>query len=557
MKKPYSLSLLLLTTIAAWAQGPNGTGTYYQTADGLSGQALKTALCTIIKNPDVDSYDQLWTDYKYTDRRDDGLLWDMYSNVTNFVIGGECQGATIHGEGSSYNREHSMPKSWFGSDNDKTLMYSDIMHVVPVDGKTNSTRNNFPYGPNNGDKNHSENYFSKLGTCTINGYTKTVFEPNDEYKGDLARIYFYMLTCYEDLVTTWSSVSNGVDEIFSGNSYTPLNAWAMDMLLQWAKDDPVSQKEIDRNNTVYRIQGNRNPFVDFPGLEEYVWGSKTTTTLQYDNFSGATYGGAVITEDPEPYDPSFATTVSGTQRYEKVDWAGALQPGERYIIVYSPSDITDTDDEAIEGTAMGAATKISANPVREQVAVNITATAPEDAETAATATSVATVSTSVSTTGKPYELVLGGKRGAYTLYDPAARNYLALTSDANQLHTSTDATSEQAQWTIKFSKGEVSIRSKVFDRGIYYNKTSPRFATYGGKSQYVGGIQLFRNLTVEPTGIQHPSSATHHPSPNTHHPYRVFTPQGTLVRQAANYRDALQGLPRGLYIVNGRCVAVP
>lgn len=522
MRKLYTITLLLLTSIGTWAQGPNGTGTYYQSADGKSGQALKTALFEIIKNPDVDTYDQLWTDYKYTDRREDGLLWDMYSNITDFVIGGDKQGVTISGEGSSYNREHSLPKSWFSSE---APMYSDAMHVVPVDGRTNSMRNNFPYGPNNADKNKSANGFSKLGTCTYPGYTKTVFEPNDEYKGDLARIYFYMMTCYEDNISQWSSVSNGVDEIFSNDAYSPFNSWVMQMLMEWAENDPISQKEIDRNNVVYKIQGNRNPFIDFPGLEKYIWGDKTTATLDYDSYDGATYGGAVIMENDEPFNPEGEAASTTTQKYQKVDWNGEVEPGSRYILVYQDADVS---------RAMGAVTKIGSAPVREYIDVTI------DGET---------VETEVSSTGKPYEFVIGGKRGEYTLYDPAAMNYISINSDANQLHTTTDATTDNAKWTIKFSKGTVLIRNKAFDRGIYYNRSTPRFASYGGPSSYVAAAQLYKNTTATPTTI-------HAVTTTTGRGYNVYSVQGTMVRTCATYQDAVNSLPRGIYIVNGRKVVV-
>ena len=169
----------------ACAQGPNGSGTYYQAADGQKGFGLKTALYEIIKNPEVVGYGDLWQAYKETE-------------------GGIYQGANIDkkGEGYSYNREHSFPKSWF---HEYSPMFSDIVHVIPTDGYVNTRRNNNPYGTTNGEAFTTANGFSKLGRCTWSGYTGTVFEPNDEYKGDLARIYFYMATCYEDSIMKWSS----------------------------------------------------------------------------------------------------------------------------------------------------------------------------------------------------------------------------------------------------------------------------------------------------------------------------------------------------------------
>lgn len=523
MKKIFTLAtLLFILILRVWAQGPNGTGTYYLGANGKSGAELKTALFHIIKNPDVDSYDQLWIDYKYTDKREDSFLWDMYSDITNYIIGGECQGATISGEGTSYNREHSLPKSWFNS---SEPMYTDIMHVVPVDGYTNSWRNNFPYGTNAGDKRTSENGFSKLGTCTLDGYAKTVFEPNDEYKGDFARIYFYMATCYEDKITGWTSVSNGIDEIFSKDAYTPYASWMIDMLMEWAKNDPVSQKEIDRNNAVYKIQGNRNPFVDFPGLENYVWGDQKTTTLAYDNFAGATYGGDIVVQPKEPYNPENDAICTGTQTYQKVDWNGELETGARYILVFDNGDGT--------GMAMAEAKKINANDVRSNVSVTITNE---------------TITTTTGINGMPYELILGGKRGEYTLFDPVDKKYVALNDNANQLHTLMTAESDNAKWTVRIDKGEVYIKNRAYtSRSIFYNYSSPRFATYSQKSQYVRGVQLYKNITTKPTAIEPLSNNT-----STGGQYCVYSLQGVKVRISNNYEDAIRHLPYGIYIINGK-----
>lgn len=212
----------------ACAQGPNGSGTYYQAADGQKGFGLKTALYNIIKNPEVVGYGDLWQAYKETDVTATGHIWDMYSNITYYVPGGIYQGANITGkEGESYNREHSFPKSWFGS---QTPMFSDIVHVIPTDGYVNTRRNNNPYGTTNGETFSTVNGFSKLGKCTWNGYQGIVFEPNDEYKGDLARIYFYMATCYEDVVMDWSS-----DMLGGSDKSQPFADWAFDMLMQWSK----------------------------------------------------------------------------------------------------------------------------------------------------------------------------------------------------------------------------------------------------------------------------------------------------------------------------------
>ncbi len=139
-------SLLLLlwlatATIGAWAQGPNGSGTYYKAANGLKGKALKTKLASIIVNPKNVGYDGLYDAYKKTDTRADGYVRDWYSNATNYRHGVDNKGS-YSGEGDMYNREHSVPQSWFSGSGIK----SDIVHVLPTDGYVNNRRSNYPFG---------------------------------------------------------------------------------------------------------------------------------------------------------------------------------------------------------------------------------------------------------------------------------------------------------------------------------------------------------------------------------------------------------------------------
>jgi len=261
MKK--NLTLLFLAS-ALFLSAQISTG-YYSPAEGKTDVALKTALFSIVGSHTELSYAGLWTAFQTTDKRADGKVWDIYSNITNYTFGAnQCGNYSL--EGDCYNREHSFPKSWF---NDATPMYTDLFHLYPSDGKVNGMRGNFPFGEVGSATYQSANSYSKLGSCSFPGYTGTVFEPNDELKGDLARTYFYMVTAYEDRVSGWSS------EHLDGSSYPALNAWSVALLLKWNAQDPVSQKEIDRNNAIYtNFQHNRNPFIDHPELSEYIWGNK-------------------------------------------------------------------------------------------------------------------------------------------------------------------------------------------------------------------------------------------------------------------------------------------
>jgi endonuclease I len=282
MTKRFTLLTMALCCLAtAYAQGPNNSGTYYSSADGKKGTALKTAMFNIIKSHTQRSYDQLYDDYKSTDVREDGKIWDMYSGTTNFTPGtDENHTGGVKSEGIYYNREHSFPSSWFSK---SKPMYTDLVHVIPTDSYVNNMRSNWPYGETDAPTYQSNLGFSKLGPCKSEiGYSGKVFEPNDEYKGDFARIYFYMATCYEDKIASWSS------EMLAGNKYPAFTTWALNMLLRWAEEDPVSEKELDRNEAVNTIQHNRNPFVDYPGLEQYIWGSKKDKAFSYDDYDNDT-----------------------------------------------------------------------------------------------------------------------------------------------------------------------------------------------------------------------------------------------------------------------------
>ena len=298
MKPRLLLILMLAMSASSYAQGPNDSGEYYKNADGQKGAALKTALYGIIYNRTERTYNDLWTDFESTDKRADGSVWDMYSGTSHFTFGDDQdRGSGGTTEGDKYNREHSFPNSWFGG-NKNTPMYADLHHMYPTDKLVNNKRGNNPFGETNGESYKSEGGFSKLGKCTYEGYTGTVFEPNDEYKGDFARTYFYMVTCYEEQIPTWYTSftsQEGMLATLDGNAYPGLSSWQLEMLMKWAKNDPVSEKEVNRNNAVWAIQNNRNPFIDYPELERFVWGDLKDVAFSYDHYSTT---GIIAIEEP-------------------------------------------------------------------------------------------------------------------------------------------------------------------------------------------------------------------------------------------------------------------
>lgn len=260
--KKWMLIWVCLLPVLSVAQPPAG---YYDAAAGLSGSALKTALHNIISTGFVSTaYENLWSVYPTTDNKANGKVWDMYSDIPGGTppyeytfVTDQC--GSYSSEGDCFNREHSVPQSWFSG---SMPMYSDIFHVVPTDGKVNGQRSDYPFGEVSSATWTSQNG-SKLGTCGFAGYSGTVFEPIDSFKGDFARIYFYMCVRYKDEMPSWTGAS------FSSGD---LSSWTESMLLQWHALDPVSTKETDRNNDVYSIQHNRNPFVDHPEWVYAIWG---------------------------------------------------------------------------------------------------------------------------------------------------------------------------------------------------------------------------------------------------------------------------------------------
>ena len=261
------LCTLWLVTAVVWASAQIPAG-YYNSAVGKSGEELRTALYQIIKTHTAVSYGDLWNSYRSTDVMPSGKVWDIYSDVPGGTASyyyefGTDQCGTYTREGDCYNREHTVPQSWFG---DATPMKTDLFHLYPTDGWVNNKRGNSQYGVVSSPTWTSTNG-SKLGPCGYPGCSGTAFEPIDAYKGDLARSYFYMTVCYKD-----KNLGQTTESMFVGSQ---LLDWARQMMVEWHYADPVSEKEISRNQVIYsQIQHNRNPFIDCPELVDYLFGSR-------------------------------------------------------------------------------------------------------------------------------------------------------------------------------------------------------------------------------------------------------------------------------------------
>ncbi|EIZ0687957.1 endonuclease [Vibrio parahaemolyticus] len=253
---------------------------YYQAASGKTGYVLKTALFNIINNHSSRGYSAIWTLVKDADLDNyyekDGSILDMYSEkpagndaVSFTKVTDQC--GQYSQEGDCYNREHSFPKSWFGGKVEP--MNSDGHHLFATDGYVNAKRSNWPFGEV-GTSTYVSSNGSKLGQAsTALGYSGTVFEPIDEFKGDFARAYFYMATRYENVIGNWENNTSNSDAVLDGTSTNVFEPWMLNMLKRWHKNDPVSAKEIRRNDLVFEFQGNRNPFIDHPEFVEQIWGN--------------------------------------------------------------------------------------------------------------------------------------------------------------------------------------------------------------------------------------------------------------------------------------------
>ena len=268
---------LLFSVANIFAQIPTG---YYDGTAGLTGAALKTKLSQIITSGhQTKSYDALDDEYPNSDKdsyyEKDGTVLDIYSEnptetdpyVYQFGVK-KCGNYKI--EGDCYNKEHIFPQGYF---NKASPMVSDIHHIVPTDGKVNGMRSNFPFGNVGSSVSYTSKNGSKLGTSNSVNYSGKVFEPINEFKGDVARMIFYFATRYEAKLKDFDA-----NDILTNTSFPGIQSWELEVLKQWHTQDPVSQREIDRNNAAYTYQGNRNPFINHQEYVAQIWGTTTPDT---------------------------------------------------------------------------------------------------------------------------------------------------------------------------------------------------------------------------------------------------------------------------------------
>ncbi len=332
MKKLFTLLAVLSISSFSFAQIPAG---YYDSANGLTGYDLKSELYGIINNGAQDlGYGSgtggLWTTYFTSDvdkyYENNGTVLDMYSekpagpDAYEYKLGqsgsggNQCTTVDFTAEGYCYNREHSLPKSYFGN---AAPMANDAHFVVPSDYFVNQQRSNYPYGETDSPTWTSTNG-SKLGGSSFPGYYGTIFEPINEFKGDFARMHLYFVTRYQDKLQNFNKYFPNINPI-DGTTDRGYKQWYINLLLKWANQDPVSQKEIDRNNAIYARQKNRNPFIDHPEWVNMIW----TSTLSSQEVS------------------SFKKTIS--------IYPNPVRNGQLFLAGYGLEDLSKVDIYSMDG----------------------------------------------------------------------------------------------------------------------------------------------------------------------------------------------------------------
>ena len=365
--------------MAALTVAARPSANHYAALNNKSGINLWNAInsCTQQGYHDL-SYDGLLTAYQQTDVDNNGRLIDMYGGCS-FSFSNSC--GSYHGECDCYNREHSLPKSWWGGSPKSSKQGSDIFHVVPTDGYVNNRRSSYAFGEVGGTPTYQYNG-NKLGSSGMSGYSGTVFEPQDEYKGDFARGYMGVMAKWELNATSGAgaAIFNGT---YTAGGHYGLTAYGMALLMKWHRQDPVSEKELRRNDAIEATQGNRNPFIDYPELAEYLWGTHAGETVVLADLTSA-YDGyvpviPVIPDNPDdpddpddpldPDDPDEPVAAAGD--YAKVttnlsDWTGI------YLAVYEGESVCLNGAVAAVGGDNGAKVTVTIqdNTIAASEAVN-------------------------------------------------------------------------------------------------------------------------------------------------------------------------------------------
>ena len=474
MKKTHIIFISMLVLSLNISAQPKAT--HYSELNNKSGINLWKAINTCTQQGYHDlSYDGLITAYKQTDVDDNGNLIDMYGGCS-FDFSNKC--GNYNDECDCYNREHSLPKSWWGSSPKTSKQGSDIFHVVPTDGYVNNRRSSYAFGEVS--KATYAYNGNQLGTSAISGYSGTVFEPQDEYKGDFARGYFGTIAKWE-----LNATSGAGGAIFTGN-YTEsgnfgLTQYGITLLMKWHRQDPVSEKELKRNNAIEATQGNRNPFIDYPELAEYLWGNKKGQTVKLSELTLA-YDSVITTPIDTTHTPADTTNIPVDTTKVPVDTTTVVPAaGDYMLVVAEPEDWTGTylivntqNSYCLNAALASDASKIKSAGNKMQVTIENNTIA------ATTQTNDAVVTIVQNTSG---------------CYIKSKDNYyLGITVNDNTLNSSQDP----ILMSIKYNNGETVIAGtgSFSTRTLRYNNSAGMFRCYTTGQQ---AVQLFKKTEQQST----------------------------------------------------------
>lgn len=449
--------LLMLGMASAFA---DPTDTYYLSVDGLSGEALKTALHDIVANHIPLPYSKL-TDYYqrvYVTPGSTSNVWDIFSpDVYSYSSGG-------------YAREHVVPNSWWGKKQDVGAWF-DLISVVPANAIANGYKSNNP--PGMVARAKWTNGRLTVGTPIVGqgGGSTSVFEPADEFKGDVARIYLYVATCYPDI--EWEHDS-GLSP-FAQENWPGIDEWLLTLLLEWNALDPVSEMEARINNSVELIQGNRNPFVDYPILADCIWDIN-----------------------------SSAFSLSDAVLYQNVDGTSIVAPGyDGYT-----GDSQNTDDESRTSDEWRLVTDVSTLALDDELIIvsrtNDCAMGPQSSNNRVQKAITRHADGSVTPSEEVAVMLLreGISDTTWCFYDSQLNKYLYAASSSNNYLKSQDKLSANSSWTISIaSNGNATVVAQGDNTRnlLRYNSNPGIFACYSSGQQ---DICLYRREPLIPCTIR-------------------------------------------------------
>lgn len=504
MKKYLFLSVLLCASLFA---GVSAQTSYYSVLEGVKGgQTMKDALYNLIKDVNTVSYgsgvNSTWGAFYTTDVviGTDDVVADMYSpEVRHFG----AKGAAVDG----MNIEHSVAKSWWGGTQNNA--YRDLHHLNPSDATANSRKSNYPMGEltsvswTNGVMN--------VGKAEIAGVSQNAFEPSDEYKGDFARTYMYMFTCYQNLTWTYTWM------VYENSTYPTVKPWAVELLLKWHRQDPVSEKEVVRNNAVYAIQGNRNPYVDYPRLADFVWGDSVNHEFHLygdmedgsGNQGGSDGGNTGGTDGTGGDGTGGDAERPSSERYELLLSADALATGDTIIIVYDNYAMSTKQNNNNRG--------VTSVQISDGVVVSLS----DDVQ----------------------KIVVGNgvSAGTYSFY--VGNGYLyAASSSSNHLRTKATVDAD-ASWAIDIVENGAATITACGDKTrnvLQYNSSASIFSCYKS-GQKTPCIYVKAPLSSAVVDVDEETRIVD-----------VYNVSGICVRRAVPLDDAVKGLPSGIYVVGKR-----